>query len=248
MTEDQWNIRPDPQPLLDFLRGRASDRKLRLFAVACCRRIWPLLTDQRSQSAVEVAERFADGKAGEADLASANLGMEFVPATPDAAAFLTSLRRYDRPSILHRYGIVDLLRLDDESAKRLESICLSGLRFPAEVALAVGRQAAAAGGPAEPAVQASLLRCLFGPLPFRPVPPLDPAVLAWNDGIVTRLAEAADEVRDLPSGTLDPDRLAVLADALEEAGCTDLDMLNHCRRPGVHVRGCWLIDALLAKE
>jgi hypothetical protein len=49
-------------------------------------------------------------------------------------------------------------------------------------------------------------------------------------------------------GALDADRLLVLSDALEEAGCTDQDILNHCRSPGVHVRGCWLLDVLLDKE
>jgi hypothetical protein len=44
------------------------------------------------------------------------------------------------------------------------------------------------------------------------------------------------------------DRLPVLADALEEAGCTISDILDHCRGPGPHVRGCWVVDLLLGKE
>jgi hypothetical protein len=76
--------------------------------------------------------------------------------------------------------------------------------------------------------------------PFRPVP-VDPSWLTWNDGTIPRLAQTIYHERrfaDLP----------VLADALEEAGCTNADFLDHCRRPGVHVRGCWVIDLLLAKE
>jgi hypothetical protein len=65
--------------------------------------------------------------------------------------------------------------------------------------------------------------------PFRPAA-LDPARRTPD---VVDLAQAAYDERHLPAGTLDAARLAVLADALEEAGCTDPDLLNHLRRPGV---------------
>jgi hypothetical protein len=78
--------------------------------------------------------------------------------------------------------------------------------------------------------------------------PLPPAVLAWHDGVVVRLAQAAYEERHLPEGTLDNTRLRILADALEEAGCTDADILGHLRGPGPHVRGCWPVDLCLGKS
>jgi hypothetical protein len=93
-------------------------------------------------------------------------------------------------------------------------------------------------------LESSILREIFGPLPFRPVA-LD---LAWRTPIVTALATAAYEDRHMPAGTLDPDRLAVLADALEDAGCDNGDILSHLRGPGPHVRGCWVLDLLLGKE
>jgi hypothetical protein len=92
--------------------------------------------------------------------------------------------------------------------------------------------------------QAGLVRDIFGTLPFRSVH-IDPVLLT---GPVVAIANAAYEDRLMPAGTVDTVRLAVVADALEESGCTDKDVLNHLREPdGVHVRGCWCIDLLLGK-
>src|SRR5262249_39156635 len=99
---------------------------------------------------------------------------------------------------------------------------------------------------ARSAAQAALLRDLFGPLPFREVG-IDSSVLHWNGGAVVQLAQAAYEERILPEGHLDPARLAVLADALEESGCATPETLLHLRGPGPHVRGCFVLDALLGR-
>jgi hypothetical protein len=88
---------------------------------------------------------------------------------------------------------------------------------------------------AEWAVQASLLRDIFGN-PFRR-PHFDPT---WQTSSVVRLAKAIYEERAF-------DQLPPLADALEEAGCTNADILAHCRQPGLHFRGCWVMDLILGK-
>src|SRR5262249_34968581 len=95
----------------------------------------------------------------------------------------------------------------------------------------------------EQTAQILLLRDLLGN-PFRP-PDIDPV---WRSRSVLSLAGSAYEEHSLPSGELDPVRLAVLADALEEAGCTDGDILTHLRSPGPHVRGCWAVDLCLSRS
>jgi hypothetical protein len=96
---------------------------------------------------------------------------------------------------------------------------------------------------AERAAQCLVILDVFGN-PFHPVA-INPA---WRTPAVLALAQAAYDNRTLPAGTLEPDRLAVLADALEEAGCTNADILGHLRGPGPHVRGCFVIDTLLDKS
>ena len=88
-----------------------------------------------------------------------------------------------------------------------------------------------------------LARDIFGN-PFRPAA-LDPAL--WTPAVLA-LARAAYDHRNFPGGTLESDRLAVLADALEESGCTDADILGHLRGLGPHWRGCWVVDTLLDKS
>ncbi len=93
---------------------------------------------------------------------------------------------------------------------------------------------------AEERQQAALLRDIFGPLPFRRVV-IDPAWLHWNNGTVSALARRIYDERafhDLP----------ILADALEDAGCSDEDLLGHCLGEGHHVPGCWVVDLVLGKE
>jgi hypothetical protein len=84
-----------------------------------------------------------------------------------------------------------------------------------------------------------LIRGIVGN-PFRPVV-IDPSVYHWNDGTVVKVAQDIYDDRAF-------DRLPILADALEDAGCGDPEILGHLRGTGPHVRGCWLIDAVLGKE
>jgi hypothetical protein len=89
---------------------------------------------------------------------------------------------------------------------------------------------------AERAYQCALLRDVLGPAAYAPAP-FDPA---WRSATAVPIAWAMYADRDFSA-------MPVLADALEEAGCADPVVLAHCRRPGVHIRGCWVVDALLGK-
>src|SRR5262245_52150732 len=106
-----------------------------------------------------------------------------------------------------------------------------------------GNRVFLAGREAERRAQVAQLRDVFGN-PFRPVY----VALSWLTPDVRSLAKAAYDERLLPQGHLDPLRLAVLADALEEAGCVDGDVLGHLRSPGPHVRGCHVVDVVLGRQ
>jgi hypothetical protein len=88
--------------------------------------------------------------------------------------------------------------------------------------------------------QAQIIRDIFGN-PSRPTPYLLPAVLAWNDATVRRIAEGIYEGRAF-------ERLPILADALLDAGCDNEELIAHCRSAGPHVRGCWAVDLILGKS
>ncbi len=217
MNEAEWLAATDPRPMLKHLRDscRSNERKLRLFTVASCRAVWPMLRNRDKESAVETAESYADGHADDHTLKrAADLAWQSGKPLYDPAKHLVKAT----------------------TAKRANA----GAQLAAEAWL--GRSSA----PRYLAEQCSLLRCIMGN-PFRPAPAVDPAWLAWRGGAVRELARAAYDERCLPEGTLEPVRLAELADALEDAGCRDAELLGHLRGPGPHVRGCWAVDLVLGK-
>jgi hypothetical protein len=89
---------------------------------------------------------------------------------------------------------------------------------------------------AEQQEQTKLLRDIFGN-PFRPIT-FNPS---WLTSTVTALARQMYDSRDFSA-------MPILADALQDSGCDNAEILEHCRGPGPHVRGCWVVDKLLAKE
>jgi len=229
MTEAEWLACKDLELMLRFLLGKGGERRLRLFACACCRRIWDLLEDERSRKAVEASERFGDGLVDARCLRRAgDMAREAWEAwqacSPNSDT--TTLRRAAASAIF-----VCVPAFGKETRRMIPRLALLG---------GFAEIAAELGSPPSPP---EILRDLYAN-PFRPVS-LDPA---WGTSTVVSLAQAAYETRILPAGILDPDRLAILADALEDAGCDNEDILSHLRGQGPHVRGCWVVDLLLGKE
>ncbi len=227
MTEIEWLSCTDPTKLLSSLGGRSSDRRLRLFACACCRHVSRLFADARSQKAVEIAEQYADGLTDHDQLIRARdeartAKGQFLPVSILPHSELAARRAANAAQDATR-----------ESGWSAASNCM------AESARAVNPQDTNYCDPLELRHQTLILRCIFG-YPFRPVA-LDPGWLAWNDRTVVKLAQGIYDDRAF-------DLLPILADALEDAGCHDPDMLAHCRQPELHVRGCWVVDLLLHKK
>jgi hypothetical protein len=232
MDESTWLTCPDPRPMLDFLAGpgavlappgKPRERKYRLFALACCRRIEHIFPEDDAYSRMlRVVERYTDGQATEEELRAASWGPGDDPASQAVAATLFD---QDTPENEAAY-IADrvLGAVHEDLADRLT---IAGSDADASDA------ALEAVAEEERIAQADLLREVFGN-PFRPVT-IAPACLAWNERTIPKLAQAIYE-----EGAFD--RLPILADALEEAGCTDPALLEHCRRSGGHCRGCWVVD------
>jgi hypothetical protein len=222
MAKVKWQGLTDPHEMLSYLQGIASDRKLRLFACACCRRIWELLPDKGSRRAVAAAEQYADGHIGDEELhrhweEAQAIAVRAVKAASWAAAWATAA----------------------------SAAMAAGRAAPAAAWAAVPETIKASGRAAWEKVLAAenkrqglLLRDLIGDL--SPPPLIAPAWLGWNGGTVVQMARSIYEDCRF-------EELPVLADALEEAGCGNPAILAHCRAQAEHVRACWVVDAILGK-
>jgi hypothetical protein len=204
MTDQDWLECTDPTPMLESLRGKVSDRKLRLFACAFCRLLpvpayYPEKFRIALQRGTQAAEEYADGILNDYQ---ANGVLE-------ETLLATAIGGGSHP-LIFAVG---------------RSLWPNAAETAQEIARTVRPVAGACG----------VLRDIVGNS-FRPVT-LDPA---WLTATLVELAQAIYDDRTF-------DRLPILADALEEAGCTNAEILNHCRSEGPHVRGCWPVDLMLEK-
>jgi hypothetical protein len=231
--EERWLRSKNPYTLARLVkeRGIEGQRKFRLVAVACCRRAWSKLHAEQ-QRALEVVERYSDGAARYTEMRVAVQGMRV--AGHGSQPLLVEAARRDAWSGLAEV-IGDLLGVLWSGAPNDLEEKQNG---------PYGRYWTKADEwEKECTIFCYIVRDSFADV-FRPasIPPF------WRTSAVLALARATYEQRDLPSGALEPTYLAVLADALEEAGCDNQVILEHLRGPGPHVRGCWAVDLLLGKS
>jgi hypothetical protein len=213
MTEAEWLTATDWRKMRPRIKSRKNvGRKVRLFSVACCRRIAHLFEDSRSDEALAVAEQFADGRATKTQLREAE---EAVLATVhDAVA---------------KFGPYTVAWARDAAWRttRRDSVWEGAESCIRALAPNPGDESTA---------QAALFRDIFGN-PYHRVR----REKSWLTSDVLALAQGIYDDRAF-------DRMPILADALQDAGCICEDVLNHCRDASQpHVRGCWVIDLVLGK-
>jgi hypothetical protein len=243
VTESDWNLCTDPHAMLVFLHatGRLSGRKGRLFSVACCDRVWQHL-EEPSRRAVRVIERLAEGRASEQERATAEVEATAVSARLASTTFGT----HDTPIPPEACAAAAVLNLTASTEEEVTWLPFG--QFIAEqvamhvvlaerVALSEAVAERLSYGEDESSRALSkLLRDIIGN-PFG----LVTFEKEWLTAKVVLLARAIYDGQAF-------ERMGVLADTLQEVGCANADILGHCRGPGPHVRGCWLLDLVLGKE
>jgi hypothetical protein len=223
MTEQEWLTSTVPEQMFASLRAKSSERKLRLYGCACCRIIWSLLRNEHSRKAIELVERFVEGDKNRDDLAAA----QSEAANVTHYFVLTEAHQKAQAAERAAAGVARPTRKVTtllEEMKQVTSLTLTAERL-GEL------------NSSQPFLRrCNLLRCIFGN-PFRPTA-LD---AQWLTPTVTSLAASIYERRAF-------EQMPVLGDALEESGCSNEEVLKHCRSGDEHVRGCWVVDKVLGRE
>jgi hypothetical protein len=246
LTAEQWLTSTDPADMLRHVRQSRgakfrcqhpawfarykkdqAPRKMRLFLLACCYRACQGSADPSCAELLKLAERF----------------VETPPPLPRQENLLTPF--YMKPGIPGAVysALTNSIGLAAAELRRFAGQTARAAAGNRQVGVAAERAALEN----EAREQCRLLRDIFNP--FRPVPLGEEkgrwekqrrAWLRWNGEAVRGLAEAIYEEKAF-------DRLPILGDALEDAGCAEIDLLDHLRGPGPHTLGCWALDAILGR-
>jgi hypothetical protein len=239
VTEAEWLVCENPLALLAFVAPRATDRKLRLFLCACCARVLDGAPPprrlfrgdypgsfQKLERALGVVEQFAEGAVGTDALAEARRGAEdsvYVPPSVDYGG---------ETGLDHEAAAVVAAAVEHPVPEDVLAACWRATDSQsADTPSGEGRR------PTEEARwQTMVLRDVSGN-PFRPIT----FSSDWRTEAALALARQAYASRNFSP-------MPILADALQDAGCDNAAILDHCRGPGPHVRGCWVVDLVTGKE
>jgi hypothetical protein len=230
VTEAEWLGWDNFGPLLRHLRKiqyPMSERKLRMLALAYGRAALTQESDARCWRAIEVGERYTDGDATEAELIAAR--DEAMAARPNPIQVL-----HDKERFLAAVHAVEVATRVTEPRHE----------FAATSELYIVRQHLSYDCLYRSPL-ANVTRDLFRN-PYRPSRTTNSASL--KSAMAVDIAQTAYADRSFRTGYINQLRIPFLADALEDAGCTDAELLGHLRSPGPHVRGCWAVDLVLGKS
>jgi hypothetical protein len=262
MTEEQWLTSNDPVAMVEFVqnattsvrtrwqgyksgkRFTVSERKWRLLACAAVRRIAEMLPEAFRDRPLDLLERAAEGEPVEAELDEIRAGLtDFMHLQPlhSAGMMIASIALHYAiaPAPQHLpelFRMASLVRRVFRTAGLAPQL-FSQVASPFDFAQMLGWLQDHLDE--ESPRQAELVRCILGN-PFHPVT-IDRAWLAANDDAASRIAQTIHDDCSFQ-------QLPILADALEDAGCNDEGLLAHGRTPGLHARGCWVVDGVLGKE
>ena len=242
MTEAEWRVCADPDQMLEILAGTATDRKLRWFTSACCRRLWQHISAPCSRHVVELIEQVADGAPLEAGLAAASQEAMAFAESPEGSSSETvcSAAFMAADAVPHYPGelLIYVATRTVGTAGNTSYWSAREMTDPSDYPVVMRDDLTGeTHRVAEAAAQSALLRDIFGN-PFRPVA----FEAAWRTSDVMLLAQGIYDAKAF-------DRMPILADALQDAGCNNTDVLDHCRNSDApHVRGCWAVDLVLGKE
>lgn len=238
MTEAGWLNGSDHGEMIDYVQESAKGRQVRLLCLACCRRVWGYLTDVRSRAAVEAMEI-------EVERPDSPLLDELQTPRPHvwlvARSATVAVSNADTPLIATRHASETVvLTAAGYTGEPLGTPLNAAIHAACEALQEAESRVTDVDfddtDTDEEAAQRELMRDIFGN-PFRPVT----FSAEWRTETAVALARQMYESREFGA-------MPILADALQDAGCDDADILNHCRGDGPHVRGCWVVDLVLGKE
>jgi hypothetical protein len=238
MTEEEWLSAIHSDALLRFIEPKVSDRKLYCYDIACARRIAPILIDPSSSHAVEVLERFAEGLCNAKDIAGLSWEVEGAAFSVEAGH---APYQHLAEQIPHSF-LTELAANPTYVVESARRVLTSAAYFIDRIFSSVPCERRRRDRPITPDSSALfrpvwLVHEVFGN-PFRTVK----FRKDWRTDTAITLARTMYKAREFSA-------MPILADAIQDAGCDNEDVLNHCRDATLtHVRGCWVCDLVLGKS